>query len=51
MERDNLDDLGLDGRIILKYIFKTWNGKATHNTSQQQQRWTMPEAVVTVIFS
>jgi hypothetical protein len=27
-ERDNLEDLSLDGWIILKWIFNTWNGEA-----------------------
>jgi hypothetical protein len=25
-ERDDLDDQGVDGIIILKWIFKTWDG-------------------------
>ena len=26
MERDHLENLGLEGKIILKRIFKTWAG-------------------------
>jgi hypothetical protein len=25
-ERDHLDDTGIDGRIILDWIFRKWNG-------------------------
>jgi len=28
MERDHLEDLCIDGRIILQWIFKKWNGEA-----------------------
>jgi hypothetical protein len=25
-EKDHLEDAGMDGRIILKWIFRNWNG-------------------------
>jgi hypothetical protein len=28
MERDNLEELGGDGKIIIKWNFKKWNGEA-----------------------
>jgi len=29
-ERDHLEDAGLDGRIILRWIFRRWDGGRGH---------------------
>jgi hypothetical protein len=42
MERVHLEDPGVDGRIILSWIFKKWNGGAGMNlndVAQDRDRW------------
>jgi hypothetical protein len=40
MERDHLEDLGVGGRIILKWIFKKWDGSMDWiPVAQDTDRW------------
>jgi len=36
---DNFRNLGIEGRIILKWIFKTWNGEAWTVFILLKDRW------------
>jgi hypothetical protein len=39
-EGDQLEDQGVDGRIILKWIFKKWNGGMDWiDMAQDRDRW------------
>ena len=39
-ERDHLEDTGIDGSIILKWIFKNWNGGMVWiDVAQDRDRW------------
>jgi len=37
MEREHVEDLGVDGRLILKCIFQKWDGETA--VAQDRDRW------------
>jgi hypothetical protein len=48
-EGDHLGDLSVDGRIILKWIFKKWDGDMDWNElAQDRDRW---RAVVNAVMN
>jgi len=48
-ERDHLEDSGLDGKIILRWICKTWDGGMDWNVlGQDGDRW---QALVNAVMS
>jgi len=48
MERNHLKDLRVDGGIILKYVFKKWDGEAWTDLAQDRKRW---RAFVTAVMN
>jgi hypothetical protein len=50
--KNHLKDLGVDGRIILKLIFKKLNGEACTVLAQDRVRWrALVNAVMNLPFS
>jgi hypothetical protein len=47
-ERDHLEDTGVDGRIILRWIFRKWDGGMDWvDLDQDRKRWrTLVKAVM-----
>jgi hypothetical protein len=39
MERDHLGDPGVDGRVILRWIFKKWDVGVWIELTQDRDRW------------
>jgi hypothetical protein len=47
-ERDHLEDIGVNGRILLKWIFREWYGEVWTVLIWQRDRW---RAVVNAVMN